>query len=65
MVGRRIKILRGQRQWTQAELAQRAGVARQTIISAESGRPLRQSALQRVATALGVDVEELMRAMNE
>jgi len=60
MRGRRIKILRGQHDWTQRELARRAGVGRDTIMSAESGRPLRQGTLQRIATALGVDVEALM-----
>ena len=30
--------MRGERGWTQAELAQRAGVSRQTINSIETGR---------------------------
>jgi putative transcriptional regulator len=34
----RLKVLRAERDWTQAQLADRAGVARQTIIALESGK---------------------------
>lgn len=34
----RVRELRAARQWTQAELAERLGVSRQTVISIESGR---------------------------
>ncbi|MFF7680021.1 helix-turn-helix transcriptional regulator [Actinacidiphila glaucinigra] len=34
----RITGLRGERGWTQAELAQRAGVSRQTINAIETGK---------------------------
>ncbi len=34
----RIEILRGRYGWTQQELADKAGVSRQTIISLENGR---------------------------
>ena len=34
----RLKVLRAERDWTQADLADRAGVARQTIIALESGK---------------------------
>ena len=34
----RLHELRAQRRWTQAELAQRVGVSRQTINSVETGR---------------------------
>jgi putative transcriptional regulator len=34
----RLKVLRAEHDWTQADLADRAGVARQTIIALESGK---------------------------
>ncbi len=34
----RVRELRAARNWTQAELAERLGVSRQTVISIESGR---------------------------
>jgi putative transcriptional regulator len=34
----RLHLLRGERRWTQAELAGHAGVSRQTINSIETGR---------------------------
>jgi putative transcriptional regulator len=34
----RLKVLRAENDWTQAELADRAGVARQTIIALENGK---------------------------
>lgn len=33
-----VRALRGERQWSQAELAERLGVSRQTIIAIESGK---------------------------
>jgi len=37
-VTNRVRELRTSRQWTQAELADRLGVSRQTVISIETGR---------------------------
>jgi putative transcriptional regulator len=34
----RLKILRAERNWSQAELAERAGVSRQTINAIETGK---------------------------
>jgi len=34
----RLKVLRAERDWSQAELADRVGVARQTIIALEAGK---------------------------
>lgn len=34
----RLKVLRAEREWTQQELADRAGVSRQTIHSIEAGK---------------------------
>lgn len=35
MIQNRIKILRAERDWTQADLAERAGISRQAVISIE------------------------------
>lgn len=34
----RVKLLRAERLWSQAKLAQRLGVSRQTVIAIETGR---------------------------
>lgn len=34
----RLKVLRAENNWTQAELADRIGVARQTIVALETGK---------------------------
>jgi len=34
----RLKVLRAENDWTQADLADRVGVARQTIVALETGR---------------------------
>ncbi len=34
----RLKVLRAERDWSQSELADRLGVARQTIVALESGK---------------------------
>ena len=34
----RLKVLRAERDWSQAELADRVGVARQTIVALEAGK---------------------------
>ncbi len=34
----RLKVLRAENDWTQAELADRVGVARQTIVALEKGK---------------------------
>jgi putative transcriptional regulator len=34
----RLKVLRAENDWTQADLADRAGVARQTIVALEKGK---------------------------
>jgi len=37
-VTNRLKVLRAERDWSQAELADRVGVARQTIVALEGGK---------------------------
>ena len=34
----RLRVLRAERDWSQAELADRIGIARQTVISLEAGK---------------------------
>lgn len=56
----RLKDLRTERNWTQADLAQRAGVSRQTINAIETGKfdpslPLAFS----LAKLFGLKIEEL------
>lgn len=34
----RLRILRAERRWSQAELAERLGVSRQTVVAIETGR---------------------------
>jgi len=37
-VKNRLKVLRAERDWSQAELADQLGVARQTVVALESGK---------------------------
>ncbi|GIV63259.1 MAG: transcriptional regulator [Bellilinea sp.] len=56
----RLEQFRLQKGWTQQELAQKAGVTRQTIISLESGRYNPSILLAfRLARLFGVPIEEL------
>jgi len=59
-VGNNIKTLRGELGMTQAQLAERVGVARISIVSIESGRfiPTIETAL-RISKTLGVPVEQI------
>ena len=62
MFGQRVKKLRDERGWTQQELADRAGLTKDTISNHETGKrrdpPL--SAVRALATAFGVPVTELL-----
>ncbi len=56
----RIKVLRAERDWSQADLADRLGVSRQTIIAIEKGKydpslPLAFS----IARTFGQAIEEI------
>lgn len=59
-VTNRIKELRAERGTTQADLASRIGVTRQTVIAIEQGRysPSLEMAFQ-IARALGVGLDEV------
>jgi putative transcriptional regulator len=56
----RVRVLRAERDWTQAQLAQRVGVSRQAIIAVENGKyePGLSLAL-RIARAFGKSVEDV------
>ena len=60
MITNQLHVLRAQRRWSQAELARRAHVSRQTIVSLENGRfePSLKLAL-RLAAVFTLSVEEI------
>jgi putative transcriptional regulator len=59
-VKNRLRVMRAEREWSQAELAERLAVSRQTINAVETGRyePSLGLAL-RMARLFGMSVEEL------
>ena len=56
----RMRVLRAENQWTQAELAARTGVSRQAIIAVENGKyePALPLAF-RIARAFGKGIEDV------
>ena len=52
-----IREARRQRGWTQAQLAQRAGVSRPTVARVETGSNISTSTLEKVAKALGLSMQ--------
>lgn len=63
MIANRIPVLRAEHRWSQAELATRINVSRQTIVSLENGRyePTLKVAL-RLSTVFGLPVEQIFTA---
>jgi transcriptional regulator with XRE-family HTH domain len=61
-VSRNLAIIRARRMWTQARLADEAGVSPTTVSGIESGRISRPhfGTLRKLARALGVEPEELL-----
>ncbi|MES2473626.1 MAG: helix-turn-helix transcriptional regulator [Pseudomonadota bacterium] len=56
----RIKILRAERDWSQAELAERIGIARQSLNAIENGKADPSLPLgMRIAKVFGVRVEDV------
>ena len=58
----RIRVLRAERDWSQAELASRLGVSRQTVNAIETGRydPSLPLAFQ-IAAIFGTSIEEIFK----
>ena len=58
----RLRVLRAERDWSQAELARRLGVSRQTVNAIETGRydPSLPLAF-RLARVFGRPIEEIFR----
>ena len=63
VVKNRIKVLRAERDWTQADLAERVGISRQAVISIEKYKytPSLELAF-RLAKAFEVEITEVFRA---
>lgn len=56
----RLKVLRAERDWSQAQLADRIGVARQTIVALESGKYAPSLPLAfRIGKVFRMSVEEI------
>ncbi len=58
----RIKVLRAERDWSQAELAERLGVSRQTVNAIESGKydPSLPLAFK-IADLFGLRIEDIFK----
>ena len=56
----RIKVLRAERDWSQAELAERLGIARQSLNAIENGKADPSLPLgMRIAKVFGVRVDDV------
>ena len=62
----RLKVLRAERDWTQADLADRLEVSRQTVNAIETGKydPSLPLAF-RVASVFGLPIEDIFRPAEE
>ena len=60
MIWNRIKVLRAERDWTQADLADKVGISRQAVISIEKYKytPSLELAFK-IAEASGVSIDEV------
>ena len=62
----RIRVLRAERRWSQADLAERVGVSRNSINSIENGKVDPSLPLAfRIADAFGLTVEEVFLRESE
>ncbi|MGL9728533.1 helix-turn-helix transcriptional regulator [Enterococcus sp. DIV0756] len=66
MIKNRIKVLRAERDWTQADLAEKAGISRQAVISIEKYKytPSLELAFD-IARAFEVDINEVFKKEEE
>lgn len=66
MIKNRIKVLRAERDWTQADLAEKAVISRQAVISIEKYKytPSLELAFD-IARAFEVDINEVFKKEEE
>lgn len=66
LVWNRIKVLRAEKDWTQADLAEKVGISRQAVISIEKYKytPSLELAFK-IAEAFGVSIEEVFQYREE
>ena len=66
MIWNKIKVLRAERDWTQADLAERVGTSRQAVISIEKYKytPSLELAFK-IAEAFGVSINEVFEHREE
>ena len=66
MVKNRIKVLRAERDWTQADLAERVGISRQAVISIEKYKytPSLELAFN-LAKVFGVEITDVFNYVEE
>ena len=57
MIRNRIKVLRAEHNWTQAELADKVGISRQAVISIENTPSLELAF--KIAQAFGVSIDKV------
>ncbi len=62
MDGNKLRTIRERKGWSQSDLAEKSGVVLNTISRMENGENCRPDSGQRVAKALGVDLESLLTA---
>ena len=60
LIGNRIKVLRAERDWTQADLAEKVGISRQAVISIEKYKytPSLELAFK-IAEAFGLPIDQV------
>ena len=59
----RIRVLRAERDWSQAEVADRLGIARQTVVALEAGKYAPSLPLAfKISKLFGKTVEEIFDA---
>lgn len=60
LIWNRIKVLRAERNWTQADLADKVGISRQAVISIEKYKYTPSLALAfKIAEVFGVSIDEV------
>ena len=60
MIWNRIKVLRAERDWTQADLADKVGISRQAVISIEKYKYTPSLELSfKISEAFGVSIDEV------